>query len=169
MESSQQKNIINVLYLFLIASTILSFVPATFAQILSVVLILVTLGAAYAYRSKDSEDGLLYNHMTYLIGTIWIGSAFLLLGIIAAGYWVYANGDHAIIHSAMEQVMAGQILSDAQIMEIAKDYMYANQRILITASLPTIGPAILYFVYRIANGLGRALKGYRIAKPKSLV
>ena len=33
--------------------------------------------------------------------------------------------------------------------------------------LVAIGPAILYFVYRVVNGMSRAAKGYRIANPKS--
>jgi uncharacterized membrane protein len=167
MDTKNPKNIINVLYFFLVLSTILSFVPTQAGQIGSLVLILVTLLAAYFYKSRDSEDGLLYNHMTYMIGTIWIGTGFILLGVIAAAIWVTVKGDHSLIQTAIDQVSAGQAIDEAAMQTLMMDYMQANKDLLIMASIPTIGPAILYFVYRVANGFGRASKGYRIANPKS--
>jgi uncharacterized membrane protein len=167
METQAQKNIINVLYVFLIFSTILSFVPTQTGQIASLALILVTLAAAYIYRMRAAADSLLYNHMTYMIGTIWIGGAFLIVGILAAAAWVYAKGDHTIIHGMMNSIQSGQILDMQSLKALFAEYMRANMTLLIVASLPTIGPAILYFVYRVGNGLGRAAKGYRIANPHS--
>jgi len=167
METQKQKSTINSLYALLILSTILSFVPFMAAQAFSLILLTVVLIAAYIYRFKDKEDGLLYNHMTYLIGTIWIGTTVIVLGIVAAGLWVYMKGDHAIIHDLMTQAQGGYIPGEDEASSIMINYMTANKSLLVTASLVTIGPAILYFVYRIANGFSRALRGYRIANPKS--
>lgn len=167
MDDQKYKTAINILYIFLIISTVLSFVPTEAAQILSLVIVTVTLIVAYILRLRDSEDGLVYNHMTYLIGTIWIGTGFLLLGMIAAGTWVFLHGDHAVLDSAISQVQAGAIPDQEMINQVISDYMIANKSLLILSSIPTIGPAVLYFVYRVANGYGRAMKGYRIAKPKS--
>lgn len=167
MDLKSQKNKINALYLFLIISTILSFVPESAAQILSLTLITLVLIAAYLYRHREKEDSLLYNHMTYMIGTIWIGSAVMLAGMFLLGFWVYAQGDHTIIHNAVNNIQNGQMYDEAAMRQVMQDYLSANELFLIKASLPTIGPAILYIVYRVANGYGRAMKGYRIAKPTS--
>lgn len=167
MDTKKQKSIINCLYIFLVISTILSFVPNAPAQMASLVLVIVTLCAAYYYRSRDTEDGLIFNHMTYMIGTIWIGTGFILLGMLAAAAWIYFQGDHTVIQEVMNEVASGRVPDETMAQAVMRDYMATNRNLLITASLPTIGPAILYFVYRVANGYGRAMKGYRIAKPKS--
>lgn len=167
MDTKQQKNIINILYFFLILSTILSFVPTMEGQIGSLALILITLLSGYYYRGRDKEDGLLYNHMTYMIGTIWIGGGFIILGMIAFAVWVYLKGDHSVIYQTVEQIQSGQMFDEAAMYAVMQDYLAANKNFLIRASLPTIGPAILYIVYRVGNGFARACKGYRIANPKS--
>ncbi len=167
MTNEKQKNIITVLYIFLIVSTVLFFAPSMLAQTLSLALILVTLTAAYHYKSKDGEEDLLQNHMVYMIGTIWIGGAFLLLGMMAAGYIVFQYGDHSPVQAGMDSIMTGSDFNTDSLQSLMMEYMSTNKVLLIKASLPTIGPAILYFVYRIVNGYSRAAKGYRIAKPKS--
>ncbi len=166
MDQQKQKNLINVLYIFLIVSTILSFVPEGTAQMASLAMITVVLLACYFYRRKQGDDSLLNNHLTYMIGTIWIGSAVLVIGMFVFGIWVYLQGDHSIIYNAVDGFQNGQSFDEAAMRQIMMDYMTANQPFLILSSLPTIGPAILYIVYRVANGYGRAMKGYRIAKPK---
>lgn len=167
MDAQKQKGTINFLYAMLIVSAVTSFVPNAFAQILSLVLLTVTLVSAYIYRSKDEEHGLVANHMTYLIGTIWISTGFAFIGMIAAIAVVYFYGDHTIIHTMMADYNNGAVPTEAGMEAMMMNYMTANQGLLITTSLATIGPAILYFIYRVANGLSRAAKGYRIAKPHS--
>jgi uncharacterized membrane protein len=167
MENKSQTNAINILYGLLIVSTVLGFVPNLMAFTASLVLWLITLIAAYLYRRKDTEDGLLYNHMTYLIGTIWIGTSFILLGTLIAGWWVFTNGDNTAIQGAMASVTNGATLDETAMKAITEAYLKANQAVLIKASAVAIGPAILYFVYRVANGMSRAAKGYRLANPKS--
>lgn len=167
MENPTQNKIINTLYAFLVISTILGFVPNGTAFLASFVLWLVTLIAAYAYRSRDKEDGLIYNHMTYLIGTVWIGTSFILLGTIVMGLWVFYAGDNSALNAAMSTIDSGAVPDDAMLQSVISDYMSDNTKLLWTASIVAIGPAVLYFVYRVANGLSRAAKGYRIANPKS--
>ncbi len=166
-KTQSQKTIINVLYFMIVLSTILSFVPYTIGQLLSLTLIVVALIGAYIYRTRDREDGLLYNHMTYMIGTIWIGTSFILLGCMIMGLWVYVSGDQSVIMRAITQLEAGGMITEEQLTEYMNQYIISNQSLLIKASLIALGPAILYFVYRVANGIARAGKGYRIANPKS--
>ncbi|PZQ45380.1 MAG: hypothetical protein DI551_07525 [Micavibrio aeruginosavorus] len=167
MENAGQKKIINALYGLLVVSTILGFMPNFNAFLASFVLWAAVLAASYLYRRKDSEDGLLYNHMTYLIGTIWIGTAFILLGTIIAGLWVFLQGDGSILDAAIAKIESGAAIDEAELTQITHDYITANKGLLMTASFAAVGPAVLYFVYRVANGYGRAMKGYRIANPKS--
>lgn len=167
MEIEKQKNTIGTLYIFLIASTILGCMPNLTCALFSLVLFFTVLLAAYWYRFRDSEDGLMFNHMTYLIGTIWIGGTFLMIGISIAGYLVYEKGDHSVIHNAINQIMNGIMLDESALYGVIMNYIDINKDLMVTASLPTIGPALLYLVYRIANGFSRGAKGYRIANPKS--
>lgn len=167
MENKTQINTINILYGFLIISTVLGFVPNITAFTASLVLWFITLIAACIYRRKDKEDGLLYNHMTYLIGTIWIGTTFILMGTLIAGWWVFTNGDNTAIDGAMASVANGAALDETAIKTIIEAYLKTNRILLIQSSAVAIGPAILYFVYRVANGMSRAAKGYRLANPKS--
>ena len=167
METETQKKTINILYFMLVLSTILSFVPTQVGQIISLILVIITLIAAYSLRASDKEDGLLFNHMTYMIGTIWIGTGFILLGSIIMGLWVYMAGDQTVITNTIAQLESGVMPGEAELATITADYIASNKSLLITASIVAIGPAILYFVYRVANGIARAGKGYRIANPKS--
>lgn len=167
MDTQKQKTTINTLYFMLVLSTIFSFIPFMSAQLLSLALIIVVLFAGYYYRGRDTEDGLMYNHMTYMIGTVWIGGGFLLLGMFAAAGLVFMEGNHSVIDAALVQVDGGFIPTEAELTKIMTEYMMSNKDLILTSSLITIGPAILYFVYRVANGFSRACKGYRIANPKS--
>ncbi len=167
MELKQQQTIISGLYMFLIISTVLSFVPLGVMQMLSLILITIALIIAYFYKFKKDEESLLYNHSVYLIGTIWIGSSVLVFGMLAAALVVFYFGDHTIIDNAMAQITSGGMLDEEALKSVMYDYMDENRTLLIMASIPTIAPSILYFVYRIVNGYGRAIKGYRIAKPSS--
>jgi uncharacterized membrane protein len=167
MENIPHRKTINTLYILLVLSTILGFVPSGTAFLGSVALWFTVLIAAYIYRAKDKEDGLLYNHMTYLIGTVWIGTTFILIASLAGGYWIWTHGDSSAFDALAARLDAGAIPDEDMIMDTMTQYMLANKNLIMKASLVTVVPAILYFVYRIGNGFSRACKGYRIANPKS--
>lgn len=167
MDDEQQQKTINGLYLGLILASILSFVPFTLPQIFAVILLLVVLVAAYIYRLSVGKDTLLHNHMTYMIGTIWIGTTFLVIGMAIAGVWVYQYGDHTVVHNTMLQMQSGMIPTESQIYGLIDEYMRSNMALVINAALIFVGPGILYFVYRIAKGYSRAMRGYRMANPRS--
>ena len=167
MTSEKQKQIINILYIFLILSTVLSFVPIDVAQIMSLLIILTVLICAYYYKKQDDVEGLLHNHMTYMINTIWIGGSFLVIGMILAALIVFLKGDHTVVHNAMEGIMGGQTPTEEMFHALMMEYMSINRDLLVKATIPTVGPAIAYLVYRIAHGYKRGMNGYRISKPKS--
>jgi uncharacterized membrane protein len=167
MENIPHKNTINTLYIMLIISTILGFVPNATAFLFSLALWFVVLIAAYVYRSKDKDDGLLYNHMTYLIGTIWIGTSFIILASLIGGYWIWSQGDSTAFETLAAGLAEGTPPSEDAVMNTMTSYYLANNDLILKVSLVTIAPAVLYFVYRIGNGFSRAWKGYRIANPKT--
>ena len=167
MENTPHKNTINALYIMLVISTVLGFVPSITAFLLSMALWFLVLVAAYIYRAKDKEDGLLHNHMTYLIGTIWIGTSFIVLASIVGGYWIWSQGDSTAFEAFATSLESGAVPSEDDMMNTLTDYYMANNSLILKVSLVTIAPAVLYFVYRISNGFSRACKGYRIANPKS--
>lgn len=167
MEDKTHTGMINLFYGFLIVSVVLNFIPNMYALAASVMLWLVTLIAAYLYRARDSEDGLMYNHMTYLIGTIWIGTTLIVIGAGIAGWWVFNEGDRTAINGLMTSLQTTGVLDEATTQMFTDQYISDNKNLLLTASAIGVGPAILYFVYRVSNGLSRAAKGYRIANPKS--
>lgn len=167
MENTPHKNTINTLYLLLVISTVLGFVPNMTAFMFSLALWFVVLVAAYIYRAKDKEDGLLSNHMTYLIGTIWIGTSFIVMAALIGGYWIWSQGDSSAFDTFAASLESGAQPSEEAMMNVMTDYFMANNDLILKVSLLTIAPAVLYFVYRIGNGFSRAWKGYRIANPKS--
>lgn len=167
MENTSHKNTINTLYIMLIISTVLGFVPSMTAFLFSLVLWFLVLVAAYIYRAKDKQDGLLSNHMTYLIGTIWIGTSFIVIASLVGGYWIWSQGDSTAFDNFTASLESGAVPSEDAMMNVLTDYYMTNNNLILKASLVTIAPAVLYFVYRIGNGFGRAYKGYRIANPKS--
>lgn len=167
MDTQKQQNKINILYGILIVSTVLSFVPEVTLQIFSFILLALVLIFASYYKKTDKVDGLLYNHMTYMIGTIWIGSAMLLLGMIAGGIWVHGSADNSAFDAMMAQVEGGNIPTAEDLKATAASYMEINKRLLITSTIVTVGPGVLYIIYRVATGMSRAYQGYRIANPKS--
>ena len=164
----EQKTIMQF-YGALVASLLCNFVPIAVVQGFGFCLFLVVLIAAYIYKARASLDSLLYNHMTYLIGTIWVGSTLIVIGMGIASYWVYSEGDHTLIQQMMNNLNNGVMMSEAQMHDLFMNYIHQNKMLLIKATACTIGPGMLYFIYRISLALNRASNGYRLAKPASWI
>lgn len=165
MNAGKEQKTIVQFYAAFAASILCNFVPLAVVQLFGLSLLLAVLIAAYIYKARAALDSLTYNHMTYLIGTIWAGSTLLLIGMAVATYWVYAQGDHTLIYTLMENLNAGVPPSPAQIEGIMSQYIQTNKQLLITATIATVSPGMIYMIYRTFCGLTRASKGYRLAKP----
>lgn len=166
MTDTGQKTILR-LYAALAAAVVLQCLPVPVLQIVGVVLMLGALGRVYGLRRKSDPESLAYNHMTYLIRTVWISALFLLIGFAGASVWFYQVADHAEIHAAVDSILGGAIVDEAQIVNVLEAYKDANFRLLVLASVFAAAPAILYFIFRVVKGLSRASRGYRIASPKA--
>lgn len=168
MKDTEHKNILG-LYGAMAASVFLQCVPWPFLQLAGLALMLGALLRAAQLRRASAPDSLTASHMTFLLRTVWMSGLFLILGFAGASAWFYAVGDHTLIHTAVDRILAGQIPREEEVVALLRDYKDANLRLLILASVFAAGPAVLYFLYRTARGVARAAAGHRIAQPKALL
>lgn len=165
MADKEQKQV-NHLYAAFAASIILLFIPLISTQLIGSLLILIALIWAYIIRSKAEHESLAHNHAAYIIRTIWIWGLFLTIGIIIAVPWLYSIADHSAIQNFMNSAATGTIPESDAMNDVLGRFMRDNLSAFIMVCGITIGPSILYIIFRLAKGLSRALKGYRIANAR---
>lgn len=163
----KDKKTITNLYGMFAASIIMQFIPMMIMQGFGLVLFIVVMIAAYIYRIGKDKQTLIWNHMTYVIGTIWISSTMLAIGTAIGGYVMYMNGDNTAFHTMTQQILNGVALTESQVMAVFKNYMNDNMGLLVITGIVSIGPGVAYLIYRFFKGLERAMKGARLANPKS--
>lgn len=142
--NKEQQNILT-LYVGLIISTILNFIPVYSAQIFGSIFFLVLLMFSYIYRSQSEEGSAQKSHTCYIIKTIWIFSLFLVVGIILAGLFA----DNSAIQQTIEKVMSGVMVNEVALESILAGYMKSNFLVFFF----TIVPSFLYFFYRLIKGI----------------
>jgi uncharacterized membrane protein len=105
--------------------------------------------------------------MTFLIRTFWISSLIFLVSVIPVIVWVWPkvdlNGLAALANDAGGDYSTLQAMGPERLMEAAG----LTASVYKISSLILIGPSMLYFIYRVAKGLARAMKGYRLNDVKS--
>lgn len=138
------------IYSALCAGFILSFIPVAAAQLISFPLFLFALIGAYFYRWRAEKDGLLANHMGYLIRTYWLSGFLFVVGFIAAGLYLSRKMDAMRLADAITSLQNGHI------------GLAGDMGLMIVTTLVAFAPSIIYFVYRVGGGLARALKSYRM-------
>ena len=157
-ENKAQKKVTQI-YAVLVAALVLNFAPMHILQIFGSILFIAAFIALYIYRANSEKDDLVHNHMTFLIRTVWIASLLLGIGILAAA----ALADHSSLENMMNDVMQTGIMpSHVEMQSLMLDYMRDNIGVLFL----TLGPSLIYIIYRVGKGLTRALKGYRMPNPK---
>lgn len=173
-QNTQHKAILNMYGLFG-ASMILSIIPSLTAMILSLIFFSVLLVLSYGLRNKAEPQSLQENHAQYIVRTLWITALFSLVTTSLASIYMIRLLDYAPFSpcadgllsqgAALENADGGQIY--AQIEPCIEGFIAFNHTALINATLIAGLPLILYLGYRFTKGLGRAMKGYRLANPKS--
>lgn len=167
---------INFMYGLFGLTLVLGVLPYISAAILCVVLFVIVLAMAYAFRSRASKDSLLENHMTFMIRTIWIGSLFSLVTVAAGSLYLLQMVDNGPMMPCFQRFIAigpdtvmavGSAALIKIFMRCYHPFLSANLHALIVAGGITIIPPLVYFAVRYVRGLSRALKGYRVAKPKA--
>ena len=154
----EQKHV-NRIYAAFAAMVIFLCVPSAVFSVIGILLLFYVMGNAYGLRKKYGEDSLVNNHMTYLIRSFWISSLFCLIGMIAAGIYIMETFD-------MNEFAASMTEAVAETMNTGQMVINGDMKKLIMVSIVTLGPSVVYLVYRVAKGVSRASKGYRIADVK---
>ena len=150
------------IYAAIIAAFILNFVPNPLVQIVASLFFIGVFIALYVVRKLGKPESLTDNHMTYLIRSVWIGGLLVIIGtLLGAIYFIGTVGleDYARLgRAAMEQGRP-----DDFFMVFQQRY---PQEVMI-AVLTSLLPGVAYLAFRLAKGLARAIKGYRVANPLS--
>lgn len=146
---------------------ICSMTPIIPVFLMGTMLIPFTLFLAWALRFGKSRETLIFNHMIYISRTIWMFSIILTVTTALAGFLVSTGADNTLLNSTISDMMNGILYSHDQLYDILMEYIRINSALMISAvalcTLPTMG----YIIYRLAKGMGRAFKGYRLAKPEA--
>ena len=182
METSQhekepegQKVILNIYAAFGV-SLILSVLPYMSAAILSIFFFMGVLIGAYVLRSNSETGSLQENHATYIIRTLWITAFFSLITTgIATAYMLsdvhYIPFDPCALALANKGVAWMESASMMDVYTIVEpcvgDFLDANKVLFLNAVLIAGAPLVIYMTYRLASGLSRATKGYRLSNSKA--
>ena len=174
-DNKEQKAILNLYGLFG-ASIILSLVPFAAAAVLSLLFFTALLFMAYGLRKRAAPESLQDNHATYVIRTFWITALFSAITSTLASVYMLGRIDYAPFDPCVESILSsGETAvnsgNSAVVYEAAAPcvdgFLAFNHTVWINAALIAALPLMLYLGYRFTKGLGRALKGYRLANPKS--
>lgn len=150
------------LYAVLAFGVLMSCLPYMTAQNVGAVAVLLALIFSYVLESKSDKDSLETHHAIFIIRTIWIWTTFLLIGLCGAGYVVSQQGNMAAIDQLMGMINSGGIPTEADIQAASEAYLNDNTDLILKTALVWLAPAQIYAVWRLARGLSRAVKGYRI-------
>ncbi|MCB9989838.1 MAG: hypothetical protein H6867_00480 [Rhodospirillales bacterium] len=167
-DNTEQKTVTNI-YAMLTVSLLMSFVPMVSAAVLATIMFLGVMLYAYHVRSKAEPTSLATNHMSFIIRSIWIASFFALFTMSAACVYILSVYDPSAVQACADRMMS--MSSEAAMMDAMKpcmdEFMSANMAYFINGIVIGAGPIVIYFVYRLAKGLSRALKGHRIGDVKN--
>jgi uncharacterized membrane protein len=162
----EQKQVTRV-YAAMVAMLIFSCISNPVLQVVAILLLFYVMFSAYSLRAGTPEDSMVRNHMTFLIRTFWISSLVFLVCAVPLGIWLWPkvdlNGLMALAQQAGNDPAALQSMGAGQIMAAAG----ISPGIYRLCNLILIAPCMLYFIYRVAKGLARAMKGYRLNDVKS--
>ena len=148
-----------MIYSGFLLALISNFIPVAAVQAVGGVLLLVLLVMAYIWRSGAVDGGYRHTHMCYLIRSFWIGSLFLVVGIVLA----VLLADHSLIQGAVDGIAAGAYLEEEQINNILMQYTVDN---LVVFAL-TLLPSLAYLAYRFLKGMVIANKEEPVTNIKS--
>ncbi len=170
-----QRTILN-LYAAFGVSLILSVLPYMAAGILSLLFFVGVLVAAYAIRKKVEDHSLSENHATFIIRTMWIGAFFSLVTTAIASAYMISGIDYSQFTPCANALASKGTawLESAGMMEIygvtepcMDRFLESNGTLLMNAMIIAGAPVIIYMTYRLAKGVSRATKGYRLSDSKS--
>ncbi|MBU0859672.1 MAG: hypothetical protein KJ667_07020 [Alphaproteobacteria bacterium] len=174
MATTEEKIILRV-YAALAASLILMFVPLLSVAIVSFVLFIGTMIAAYTIKRKAEPLSLSADHMVFITRTIWIGSLLAIITTSIGAAYMLAYADRYPLMECSQRA-ADQILAsgaqdmktlNALMMPCIDGFLALNMQTMIIALVISATLPLVYFAFRLARGLTRARKGHRMGNNKS--
>ena len=155
------------------AALVLSVVPTIWGAVLSLIFGIGILVLAYYTRRKSEHGSLTENHMTYIIRTIWIGSAVALIFLTAGSLYLFFLVDNTpllpcannLLGLAQDPTSMTTESLKAIFAPCADGYLGLNFKVFIMSAVIVAVPVLIYFIARFIEGVSRAFKGYRLANP----
>ncbi len=164
------------LYVAFGLSIVLTVIPHVWAAAASMLMLLYTRIVAYVLRGRGPKDSLADNHATFVIRTIWLTGLFAIVTLAAGSAYLLERIDNAPLMPCMDKFLnmnpeKAAVMNVVDMGTLFENCMHpfvtTNWNALIVSMLIAGGPLLAYVVVRFARGLSRALKGYRLAKPKA--
>lgn len=154
-------------YGLLCTALVFSMIPILPIFITGTFLFPFVLVLAWMLRFGKGTDTLIYNHMIYISRTIWMFSLLLAITSSIAGFLVMTGADNSAYQNVINDMMNGVSYSYDQMYDVMITYIKANMGLMICAVALCTVPTLGYMAYRLARGMSRAFKGYRLAKPQA--
>jgi uncharacterized membrane protein len=174
MATAEENRILNV-YGALAFSLILMLVPHWAAALLSLIVFSGVLTVAYRLRRKAQPHGLMEDHMTFVVRTIWIGLLLTFVTTVIGGLYMLVTMDQRPLQSCAAQAAEMLLANNTPDMNALNnvmqpcltEFMQVNAQVMMMALLISAILPLIYFAMRIARGMGRARGGHRIGNVKS--
>lgn len=164
-EEKKDRQIILQAYAMFFVSILANFYPVGIVGLIGFFLFIGFMIYVYYYRKKSEDNSLVQNHMIYLIRTLWVGSVYLIIFIVAAALYMAPELDLKVYH----WLASGSYTptSPQEVDVIIKNFVSDNTPLLYYGALIAFGVPLVFFFWRMINGVFRASKGYRIANVRS--
>lgn len=171
----KEKNKVYQLYGLFGAGLLLSLVPTGIAAAVTAVLFLGLLIGAYVLRAGAEREGLLHNHATFIIITLWVAGGLAIPTTLIGSVYMLAHIDKEALNACMNEFIAmGPAAAQQSLAQMeaffqpcVDTFITVNMRVLVISATIAAGPVLLYTVYRFVKGLYRAKDGYRMAAPRN--
>lgn len=168
---STEQQILKKLYLAILLSFGLTLVPIVSMALVSSLLLLGLLIAAYVIRRRATEGSLLDHHTRYIIRTTWIGGFYALLLTMIASAYMIPNVDYTAFQPCADQMATtlGANATTEQISSYAKPcydaFIAQNKKVFFIAMLISAAPLLLFFFLRFGRGFIAARLGQELTHP----
>jgi uncharacterized membrane protein len=175
-DDTKDKRAILNLYAAFGVTLVLSVVPSVTAALVSLVFFVGVVGVAFRFLKAAEPESLMENHATFILRTIGISTLFSLITLTAGIIYMIPSIDYSAFEPCANALTQkgesyAQSASFTDVYASAEpcmeDFIDMNLRILTIAALIAAVPVVPYLLMRYARGLSRAVKGYRLANPKS--
>lgn len=158
MNEEDIKKVVILYGLFAVSAT-LNFVPVVWVSNLSLLIVVGTLIASFAFRRTYGHGSDVYQHMVYIWRTFWIQLTIFTLLSIPAGYIVFTQADNSPFDRFRDVLLDGGEMVEVAIGTAISDYIRLNFNVIMIAGCISVVPACLYLIYRSVNGIKKARAG----------